>query len=72
MWRQGTVVCLDKMARPTMLMHCEGDALPVATSHAEPYASKHTGTPKATKERFGEPLQRRLSADLRTLFKAKP
>ena len=56
MWRQGMVGCLDKMARPTMLMHCEGDALPVATSHAEPYASKHTGTPKPTKERLGEPL----------------
>ena len=30
------------MARPEMPKAFEGDALPVATSHAEPYASKLT------------------------------
>ena len=30
------------MARSDSALHCIGDALPVATSHAEPYACKQT------------------------------
>ena len=46
--------------------------MPVATSCAKSLVRKHTGTPKATKERFGEPLRQRLLSRLRTSFAAEP